>query len=208
MATLLSALTPTGSTSLHALASTAIALNTPNPTPEFIAHALIHHTSVSQTLSNHLAHVQTLQSYLDKQHSLLRNQLSDLQSNPAFAPPPALQRQTADQVRQTKHLRSKIRECEDKLSSLQLTQQHGRRSSTATPRTADAKSTEAIAQMLEQQTMLEEIRRNVEGLEREVEVYGGLPADREAARKEVGKLEVEMDNVRRRRDALFEGLVG
>lgn len=62
--------------------------------------------------------------------------------------------------------------------------------------------------MLEQQTRLEEIRQNVEGLEREVEVYGGLPADREAARKEVGKLEVEMDNVRRRRDALFEGLVG
>jgi HAUS augmin-like complex subunit 1 len=62
--------------------------------------------------------------------------------------------------------------------------------------------------MLEQQTRLEEIRRNVEGLEREVEVYGGLPADREAARKEVGKLEVELDNVRQRRDALFEGLVG
>jgi HAUS augmin-like complex subunit 1 len=208
MAALLSALTPTGATSLHALSSTAIALNTPNPTPEFIAHALIHHTSVSQTLSNHLAHVRTLQSYLDKQYFLLRSQLSELQSNPAFVPPPTLQRQTADQVRQTKHLRSKIRECEDKLSSLQHTQQHGRRGSTITPRTADAESTEAIAQMLEQQTRLEEIRRNVEGLEREVEVYGGLPADREAARKEVGKLEVELDNVRQRRDALFEGLVG
>ena len=49
---------------------------------------------------------------------------------------------------------------------------------------------------------------SIEELEKEVEVYGGLPADREAARKEVGKLEVEMDNARRKRDALFEGLVG
>lgn len=91
---------------------------------------------------------------------------------------------------------------------MQLMQQRGRSGSTATPRTADAGSAEAIAQMLEQQAELEEIRQRVEALERQVEVYGGLPADREAARKEVGKLEVEMDNVRRQRDGLFEGLVG
>lgn len=62
--------------------------------------------------------------------------------------------------------------------------------------------------MLEQQAVLDALRHKVEGLEKEVDEFAHLPADKEAARKEVAKLEVELDNVRRRRDALFEGLVG
>jgi HAUS augmin-like complex subunit 1 len=69
-------------------------------------------------------------------------------------------------------------------------------------------SAEAIGEMLEQQRALDELRERVEGLEREVGEFAGLPADREAARKEVGKAEVRLDEVRRRRDELFEGLVG
>lgn len=69
-------------------------------------------------------------------------------------------------------------------------------------------SAEAIVDMLEQQTALNALRQKVERLEKEVDEYAGLPADREAARKEVARLEVELDNMRRRRDALFEGLVG
>jgi HAUS augmin-like complex subunit 1 len=69
-------------------------------------------------------------------------------------------------------------------------------------------SAEAIGEMLEQQKALDELRERVEGVEREVAEYAGLPADREAARKEVGKLEVRLDEVRRKRDDIFEGLVG
>jgi|TARA_R110002003_G_scaffold198_11_gene15481 HAUS augmin-like complex subunit 1 len=69
-------------------------------------------------------------------------------------------------------------------------------------------SAEAIGEMLEQQKALDELRDRVEALEREVGEYAGLPADREAARKEVGRLEVVADEVRRRRDGAFEGLVG
>jgi HAUS augmin-like complex subunit 1 len=69
-------------------------------------------------------------------------------------------------------------------------------------------SAEAIGEMLEQQKGLDELRARVEALEREVGEFGGLPADRDGARKEVGKLEVRLDEVRRRRDELFEGLVG
>lgn len=69
-------------------------------------------------------------------------------------------------------------------------------------------SADALVEMLEQQKALDELRARVEGLETEVGEYAGLPADREAARKEVGKLEVRLDEVRRKRDAMFEGLVG
>lgn len=61
--------------------------------------------------------------------------------------------------------------------------------------------------MLDQQKDLDELRESVEALEKQVQEFAGLPADKESARKEVGKLEVELDSVRRKRDALFEGLV-
>jgi HAUS augmin-like complex subunit 1 len=77
-----------------------------------------------------------------------------------------------------------------------------------TPGSKHIGSAEAISDMLEQQKTLDELRDTVESLEREVGEFAGLPADREAARKEVGKLEVRLDEVRRRRDELFEGLVG
>ena len=74
-------------------------------------------------------------------------------------------------------------------------------------RDRDPSSAEAIAEMLEQEGVLEEMARRVEKMEDEVKVFGGLPADREAARKEVARLEVEVDALRRRRDAMFQGLV-
>jgi HAUS augmin-like complex subunit 1 len=62
--------------------------------------------------------------------------------------------------------------------------------------------------MLEQQKELDEVKARVESLEKQLEEFAGLPADKEAARKEVGKLEVELDSLRRKRDALFGDLVG
>lgn len=71
----------------------------------------------------------------------------------------------------------------------------------------DVGSAEAISEMLEQQRELDDLRDRVVRLENQVNEFAGLPADREAARKEVGKLEVELDGLRRKRDGLFEGLV-
>ncbi|KAH3958623.1 hypothetical protein HBH70_206150 [Parastagonospora nodorum] len=196
-------LTPEGEQALVALAGTAVALNTPTARPENIAHTLIQHTITSQNLTNQLSHIETLQTYLNKQHAVLRAQLNELGTNPALTAPSSLQRQTTEQARQTKHLRSKIREYEDKLSSLQSNQ-----SRSMTPGSKYIGSAEAIGEMLEQQKALDELRERVEGLESEVGGFAGLPADKEMARKEVGKLEVRLDEVRRRRDELFEGLVG
>ncbi|KAJ4363766.1 hypothetical protein N0V95_000960 [Ascochyta clinopodiicola] len=196
-------LTPEGAEALTALASTTIALSTPTSDPQTLAHALISHTIATQNLSNQLTHIQTLQQYLTKQHALLRAQLNELQTNPSFSAPASLQRQTIEQTRQTKHLRSKIREAESQLASLQSS--HAR---AMTPGSKHIASAEAITDMLEQQRALEELRDRVEALEGEVDEFGGLPADLAAARKEVGRLEVRCDEVRRRRDELFEGLVG
>jgi HAUS augmin-like complex subunit 1 len=77
-----------------------------------------------------------------------------------------------------------------------------------TPGSKHVGSAEVIGDMLEQQRALNELRERVEAVEREVAEFEGLPADKEMARKEVARLEVRLDDVRRRRDELFEGLVG
>ncbi|ORY15871.1 hypothetical protein BCR34DRAFT_584804 [Clohesyomyces aquaticus] len=208
LSSLTTSLTPTGHTALQSLTSTALTLSVPTPTPETLAHALIASTALSQSLRTQIAHVHTLQQYLETQHSLLRTQLAELTSNPAFSTPPSLQRQTNEQVRQTKHLKGRIRECEDKilaLSSGSTSAQRGGKGSTVDVGIASA---ESILQMLEQQKVVEELREKVERLEKEVSAFAGLPADREAARREVSRLEVDLDGVRRKRDGLFEGLVG
>ncbi|KAF1928944.1 uncharacterized protein M421DRAFT_420173 [Didymella exigua CBS 183.55] len=203
LSTLRANLTPEGSTALAALASTTIALSTPTADPQTLAHALISYTATTQNLTNQLTHIQDLQKYLSKQHALLRAQLHELQTDPLFSAPASLQRQTIEQTRQTKHLRSKIREAESQLSSLQSS--HAR---AMTPGSKNIATVEAITDMLEQQRASEELRERVQALEEEVEQFGGLPADLTAARKEVGRLEVRCDEVRRRRDELFEELVG
>lgn len=132
-------------------------LNTPTAAPEALAHAIVDLTATSQNLANQLAHIHTLAAYLAKQQALLRAQLDELATNRAFATPPSLARQTTEQTRQTKHLRAKIREYEDKLSSLQGSQKR-----TMTPGSRNIGSAEAIAEMLEQRRALDEFRVRVE----------------------------------------------
>lgn len=195
-------LSPAGEQALSAIAETATALNTHSADAATIAHAIIQYTVACQNLTNQLTHIETLQAYLSKQQGLMQAQLDEFQSDPAFSTPPTLQRQTNEQTRQTKHLRTKIRELEDKLASLQTF--HNR---TMTPSSKNVGSAEAITDMLQQQETIDLLRTRVEGLEKQVGEFAGLPADREAARKEVAKLEVKLDELRRQRDDMFEGLV-
>ncbi|KAH7138246.1 hypothetical protein B0J11DRAFT_475671 [Dendryphion nanum] len=198
-------LTPTGTSALNALTTTTLTLSTPSADPTVLAHALIQHTTTVQTLSNHLIHIQNLQSYLSTQHTLLRTTLASLQTDPSFRTPTTLSRQTADQTRQIKNLKTKIREVEDRILGLQSGQ--GRRKRDV-PEDGDGGLGEQIQRLLERQSRIEELEDRVRGLEGSVEEFGGLPPDREGARREVAKLEVELDGLRRRRDGLFEGMVG
>ncbi|OCK86203.1 hypothetical protein K432DRAFT_341819 [Lepidopterella palustris CBS 459.81] len=201
--TITSNLTPEGQRSLDALASTAIALETPNTDPETLAHTLIQHTTTASTLSNQLNHLQTLQSYLNTQLSSLRSDLQSLQS-PAFTTPSSLPRQTTDWSRQTRLLRSKMREYEDKLATLPPPTPS---SSITSIKPSDLASAAGLASLVEKERELVVLRERVEKLEEEVAQFRHLPTDKEAARKEVRKREVELDGLRRARDGLFEGLM-
>lgn len=195
-------LTPEAQRNLTALANTSVALDTPDADPETLAHALIHHTTTSASLSTHLDSLHTLQSYLTTHLTTLRTDLSTLHS-PAFSTPASLPRQTTDWTRQTKHLRTKLREYEDRLSSLTPATTTG----SGAGRPPEPASAAGIAQLVEQEAALGELRARVEELEGQVRRFRGLPMEKEAARREVRRLEAEAETVKRRRDGLFEGLV-
>jgi len=195
-------LTPEAQRNLTALANTSVALDTPDTDPETLAHALIHHTTTSASFSTHLDSLHILQSYLTTHLTTLRTDLSTLHS-PAFSTPASLPRQTIDWTRQTKHLRTKLREYEDRLSSLTPATTTG----SGAGRPPEPASAAGIMQLVEQEAALGELRARVEELEGQVRRFRGLPMEKEAARREVRRLEAEVETVRRRRDGLFEGLV-
>lgn len=220
-----------GAAALTALAQTATALSLPTPDATLIAHTLIAHTSTTQTLTNQLKHIENLQRALQSQHTALRDQLAALQTDAAFATPPQLPRQTVELGRQAKAIKGKVREAEDRVGVLEraVSSGHTRGRSVSShirtlsnpissqyvsgmnsPFGANADitvSAKAIEDMLLQQEVLDALRRKVQALEAQVDEFAGLPADREGARKEVGRLEVELDELRRKRDGLFGGLL-
>ncbi|KAJ9647192.1 hypothetical protein H2199_002179 [Coniosporium tulheliwenetii] len=190
-------LTPEGAQSLEALAGLTVALDASSPDPEALAHTLINIHTTSHRLSQHLTDLSTTTSYLSAEHANLLAQLDSITTNPAFTTPPTLPRETAAWTRQTKQLRAKVREYEDKLASLPSAAPEAEQLSSA--------SIQRIAGMEEE---VLGARERVLGLETRVQAFEGLPQDREKARGVVREKERELEGLKRRRDGLFEGLVG
>jgi HAUS augmin-like complex subunit 1 len=59
---------------------------------------------------------------------------------------------------------------------------------------------------LEQEVL--ESQKTVEGLARNIRGFEGLPPDRDAARKEVRRLEKEVEGLKSERDSVFAAMVG
>ncbi|KAF2500579.1 hypothetical protein BU16DRAFT_614310 [Lophium mytilinum] len=199
LSALLTHLPPTGTTSLTALATTSITLNTPSTAPETLAHALITHTTTSHSLTTTLLHLRTLHTTLSTQLSQLRSELQTLR-DAEYKPPAALPRQTADRTRVTKLLRAKQRESETQLASLSRT----------VPKSGetDVGSAAGLAVLEERERGLLELWERVAELEAQVQGFKGLPMEKEGARREVRRVEGELEALKRRRDGMFEGLVG
>jgi HAUS augmin-like complex subunit 1 len=104
----------------------------------------------------------------------------------------------------TKGLRGKLREAEGQLATLSQSQ------SQAQSRNGDGEIGTAggLAAFEERERGLLELRGRVADLENRVQGFKGLPMEKEGARQEVRRVEGELEGLERRRDGLFEGLVG
>lgn len=95
--------------------------------------------------------------------------------------------------RNTKQLRAKLDEYEGRLASLE---------------SGDGlASRELIKEVVEQEQQISGMNERVQTLESQLQAYKGLPKNKNAARKEVQKVEKELAELQKQRDTLFEGLV-
>jgi len=96
--------------------------------------------------------------------------------------------------RNTKQLRAKLEEYENRLASLESGD-------------GPAKRRELVKEVVTQEEQVSGMSERVQTLESQLQAYRGLPKNKNAARKEVQKVERELAELQKRRDTLFEGLV-
>ncbi|KIW02774.1 uncharacterized protein PV09_05836 [Verruconis gallopava] len=181
-------LTAKGKASLEALAAAAVTLDAPSAEPMCIAKTIITQTQTSQALSQTLLRVNSLQRRLENELIALRSQLAELRS-PAFQAPLNLQRQTLEWNRNTKQLRTKIGEYNERLSTL------------------EGKDSGLIEDVVRREKGVIELTERVKDLEAQVEAFKGLPRDKDAARQVVEKASKELAALQRQRDKMFEELI-
>ena len=188
LTTLTSSLTAQGRSSLEALSSASTTLDSPSATPAILAQTILSRTQTSQTLSQTLLRLTHLQRRLENELISLRAQLQELRS-PAFQTPLPLQRQTLEWNRNTKQLRTKIGEYNERLAAV------------------EGNDGGLIEEVVRREKMVLEMGERVRELEGRVDAFKGLPKDRDEARREVEKVGKELGRLQRKRDRMFEGLV-
>ncbi|KAE9988880.1 hypothetical protein EG328_005590 [Venturia inaequalis] len=208
-ADLTNGLPPTGLIALSSLSTLAIELNTPSCDALSIVETVTNLTLTQQTLTQSLIRLTQLQKRLETHLQSLWSANHELRSE-NFQAPRELARQTLDWNRNTKQLRSKITEYNDRLSTLNPYQ--GSPSPYSSPRRNHSRSNTVsltpVEEVVEKEKRLLELGEKVRELEEQVKAYKGLPKDKDDARKVVEKIRKENDKLRQKRDRLFEGLVG
>lgn len=218
MQTIQQQLSPDASQHLQELAEASVHLNAADTQPTTLAHATIALTSLSATLAEQLAHVESLQSFVATHESQLLATLEELRSMQASSAASAnLPQQTQQLTAATKQLRSKLTEYTTRLAALQENDGGATPYSSAVASGGVARgrqekkgtmlSTASLRMLNELEAEVESLVENMTTLEGEVEAYKGLPTDRNEARKVVRSLERETEALRRRRDDLFGRMV-
>lgn len=183
-------LTREGEASLDALSSLSVALNQPIPDMETMGRKIIDLHVASHDLDQAVDRVSILENYLKTELEKINNLVEELQGD-AYQPPPDLMKQTVDYRRRIKGLSSKLPELKERVASL----------------TAASGTPITIEQVQAEEVKYKALMATVKDLETQVKGYHGLPQDTDLARLELESLRVELRNLIRQRDSMFEGLV-
>jgi len=184
-------LTREGQTSLEALSTLRVILNQPAPDTEKLGRSIIDLQVTSYDLEQASDRISILEKHLDNELQNINNLIKDLQSD-TYQPPSDLTKQTIDYQRKTKALASKLPELKDRVASL-----------TASVGTLKI----PIQGVKAEEDKFKDLMAIVKGLEAQVKSYHGLPQDTDLARLELEGLRVELRDLTRQRDRMFEGLV-
>ncbi|KAF7912403.1 uncharacterized protein EAF01_001424 [Botrytis porri] len=190
--TLEDSLTPEGQTALESLSSLSTTLNLSSPSTELIGRKLLSLQTTSYTLSQATSRVATLQRSLTTELTNLTTLIASLQS-PSYQAPTDLPKQTLDLQRKIKILTSKLPEIRERIAAL----------SSSNPSTSKI----TVETIKAEEEKFKEWLATVKDLEMQVKAFHGLPQDVDLARLELEGLRMELRELTRERDGLFEGLV-
>ena len=184
-------LTREGITSLEELSTLSVALNQPIPDIEKLGRSIVNLQVTSYDLDQATDRISILEHHLNNELDNINALIKDLQSD-AYQPPLGLTKQTTDYQRKTKALASKLPELRDRVASLA---------------TSMGSSKITIQDVKAEEDKFKELIAIVKDLEAQVKSYHGLPQDTDLARLELESIRVELRDLTRRRDNMFEGLV-
>ncbi|KAI4726023.1 hypothetical protein E4T49_06238 [Aureobasidium sp. EXF-10728] len=182
-----------GTKALTAQATTAITLNTPTPSPTTLATNLLTLSTTLSSLQSQLNATKTLKANLAAQNSSLQAELQTLTSQ-SFTTESNLPKRTAEITRQTKVLKAKVNEYDERLRNASA---------------SGAEIPEALLADVEMsKSNLQSLMQRVKDVEQRIEVFEGVPPEAREVRKVMQDLRAELEGWVRRRDEKFESLVG
>lgn len=184
-------LTREGRTSLEALSDLSVAVNQPIPDTERMGRAMIDLQVSAYDLEQAGDRVSILENHLNKELATINELIEELQSD-AYQPAAHLMKQTIDYQRKTKVLAAKLPELREKVASLSAKE--------GMPKVT-------IQDVKAEEEKFKDLMSTVKDLESQVKSYHGLPQDTDLARLELESLRVELQDLSRQRDSMFEGLV-
>lgn len=181
-----------GESALDALANLSVVLNQPIPDTEKMGRSIIDLQVTSAELAQTSERISILEAHLNDELSNINAMIKDLQSD-AYQPPSEMTKQTIDYQRKVKALASKLPELRDRVASLAAKEGGGQKIT--------------IQDVKAEEEKYKDTMRIVKELEAQVKSYHGLPQDTDLARLELESLRVELRELTRQRDSMFEGLV-
>ncbi len=184
-------LTREGHTCLDAIAAAGMVLNQPFADTDALARRVSELQVTSFDLDQAQERITILQDHVDKELEAVNRMLQTLRSD-EYTVLSELPKQTLDQQRATKILVAKLPDLRDRVAALT---------------TAAGTPNPTIEDMKAEEDRFKGLSAVVKKLETQVKSYHGLPHDTDLARLELESLRVEVQNLTRERDAIFEGLV-
>ncbi|CAC9888917.1 unnamed protein product [Aureobasidium pullulans] len=185
-----SSLSKPGASDLLTHATASITLTSPSTSPTSLATHLLNLTTSLFSLTQQLSQTTSLQTSLQSQSSHLQSDLRTMTSA-SFTPEPNLPKRTSETLRQTKLLKAKIAEYDERL----------RNSSSSIP--------EPLLMEVEQAGKAAEVlMQKLADVEGKIAIYEGVSPEPREVRRQMQDLRRELEMWVRRRDELFEGLVG
>lgn len=184
-------LTREGHTSLDVLSASSVALGQPIADIEKMARQMLSLQATSFDLEQASERVAILERSLSAEFERIRMLMEELQGE-EFLPTVDISAQTTDYQKRSKVLAAKLPELRDRVNAL-----------------AGALDTSKITvqDVRQEEKKLGEMMKVVKDLEASLKAYHSLPQDTDSARLELEHLQIELRDLIRLRDTMFEGLV-